>query len=125
LLGGLLPSAGCLITGARYLVRGPVRQRRVGWALLLASLLLPASCWVVPSLVFRLTHGTGPIGDLPYRTVREGMTPEQVIAILGPPHDRHSGDDGEHWYYSKDSFGIDWFKVEFDPQARVRTTWSN
>jgi hypothetical protein len=69
--------------------------------------------------------GNYPIGSFPKNKIKEGMTADEVVAILGVPHERYKQDDTENWYYRIDSFGIDWLAVQFSPDGRVVGTHPN
>jgi hypothetical protein len=111
--------------GALLLQRGSPRQKKCGVVLLLVSALLPLSCCLGPSQVTRLVYGNYPLGSYPDNEIREGMTGEEVVAVLGTPHERHEQDEGECWYYWIDSFGISWFAVRFGRDGRVVGTHGN
>lgn len=53
------------------------------------------------------------------------MSADEVVAVLGTPHERYKDEDGETWFYWIDSLGIDWFRVSFGQDGRVTETWSN
>jgi hypothetical protein len=116
-------SASCVITGTRCLFRDSQRRRGVGWGLLLAGLIMPASCCIAPSLLFRVIHGSAPIGGLPYQAlVREGMTTEEVTAALGAPHERFTEEGGAVWLYYTELLSGPYFLVRFGKDGRVRST---
>jgi outer membrane protein assembly factor BamE (lipoprotein component of BamABCDE complex) len=78
-----------------------------------------------PSQVVRAIYGNYPLGYHPGGKIKEGMSVDQVVAILGTPHERHTQGDEEHWYYYIDSFGMTLFGVDFDSQGRVVRTYSH
>jgi outer membrane protein assembly factor BamE (lipoprotein component of BamABCDE complex) len=75
--------------------------------------------------VFRLTHGSYPLGKFPGNKIEKGMTAGEVEAILGAPHNRRRQGEEERWYYWLDSFGTYWFAVCFGPDGRVVSTHGN
>jgi hypothetical protein len=111
--------------GMRRVNSDSSQKRRTGVILLLASCLLPVACCLGPPQVFRLNYGSYPLGSYPDGKIQKGMTAEEVIAVLGEPHDRFKGDDDERWYYWLDSFGMGWFGVHFGPDGRVQSTYGN
>lgn len=82
-------------------------------------------CCQGPPHLIRLFYGNSPIGSYPSNKIKEGMSAEEVVAILGTPHERHDSSEGESWYYWIDSFGITWFAVWFGPDGRVVGTRGN
>ena len=53
------------------------------------------------------------------------MSGEEVVAILGNPHERYLKNGGENWLYWIDSFGLGWFGVDFGPNGYVVRTYGN
>lgn len=94
-----------------------------GWLLVLVSCLLPIFCYVAPPHLFRLAYGSYPIGDRePFLCgqIRQGMSCDEVQAILGPPHHRWKYADGtETWNYLWEWYGAGFFDVKFGPDGRV------
>src|SRR5947207_2490898 len=103
-LAVLLAALVGAIRGVILIRRRPSPARRTGIILLLVSVAVPFSCCVGPSIVFRLNHGSYPLGGDPYTQVKEGMSADDVRAALGNPHNREEREDGEAWYYYQDSF---------------------
>jgi hypothetical protein len=99
--------------------------RKVGLLLVLVSVLVPFGCCFGPPHVVRIIYGNYPLKSYPNGKIKEGMTPDEVVAILGNPHERHKQSDGEHWYYWLDSFDISYFGVYFGPDGRVTGTHGN
>jgi hypothetical protein len=91
--------------------------------LALAALVLGG--WLVPSALFRLSYGHGPVGDAALRKVQAGMTADEVIAAVGPPHKKHREGERERWIYFKDSFRWGSAEVRFDAEGRVEGVWSD
>jgi len=89
----------------------------------LAALVLGA--FVVPPALFRLSYGRGPVDDAALRKVQAGMTADEVIAALGPPHKKHREGDRERWVYYKDSFTWGSAEVRFDAEGHVEGLWSD
>ena len=99
-------------------------RRLLLWAGAVAFLGPPLCCCVVPPVALRITHGNFPIRSSDMDKVREGMTADEVQAILGTPHERHPSGDGEAtWYYYCDSFGLAALGIGFGPDGRVKNTW--
>ena len=87
--------------------------------------LAPLSCCLGPSLLVRVCYGNFPIGAYPTGKVMKGMTADEVVAVLGTPHERSQREAGELWYYWIDAFSIQWFGVGFDRNGRVTSTFGN
>lgn len=83
----------------------------------LGAVLITAAIIAVTALAVAPT----PISPSDALRISEGMTEHEVRAILGDPHDFHSG----AWVYKSDQLGINGpFFVEFDEDGRVRhTSW--
>jgi hypothetical protein len=107
---------GGIILGARLLRRGSLK---LGWMLVLASCFLPVFCYVAPPHLFRLAYGSYPIQRYPKDRIDEGMSGDEVVVILGSPHERQSLNGMEKWYYRLDPFCINSFCVTFGPDGRV------
>src|SRR5262245_371828 len=93
-----------------------IGQRKLFVLMVLIALLFPVAAWqACRHLVFgSLTPITAEQGE----QLREGMTKEQVIALLGPPHEPTRPD---WWLYKCDfpSWTSDALKVGFDANGRV------
>jgi hypothetical protein len=112
--------------GVRLLKNQSLKVRRAGLLLVVASGLVPFLCCFGPPQVIRLVYGNYPIGSYPSNKINEGISEDEVLEILGRPHERiKRGDDGERWYYWIDSFGISWVCVRFGPEGRVTGTHGN
>jgi hypothetical protein len=120
----LLVSIG-IVKGIRLYNRGSPKVRKYALVLILVSGLVPLFCYLVPPHVVRLIYGNYPIGSYPNNKIKEAMSTDEVAVILGSPHKRFKEDDGEHWYYWIDSFGIRWFGVRFGPDGHVVGTHGN
>src|SRR5262249_55290485 len=97
--------------GIMLLKNNSTKSRVYGVLLILVSGIVPLSCCLGPPHVVRLCYGHYPLGSYPSDKVKEGMTTDEVLAALGPPHERDKNADGERWYYWIDSFGMYWFAV--------------
>ena len=111
-----------IILGARLLSRG---SAKLGWPLVLVSCILPIFCYVAPPYIVRLEYGNYPLGSYPDNKIEEGMSQNEVVAILGPPHERYTVSGEVRWLYYIDSFDIRWFGVAFGPDGRVEHTYGN
>jgi hypothetical protein len=111
--------------GAKLLGSGSRSVRRRGILLLLACLATPLLCFFGPREVVRLTHGNYPLGAFPNGKITKGMSREEVLEIVGTPHERENQADKETWYYWLDSFGISLFWVYFDADGRVTGAYGN
>lgn len=114
-----------IVRGIRLLGNESPKRRRNGFLLIVMSSLVPFLCCVGPSQVVRLVYGNYPLGSYPNNKIKQGMTRDEVEAVLGRPHEQFKQDDGESWYYWLDSFGIGYFGVRFDPDGRVAGTHGN
>ena len=73
--------------------------------------------------LFRLRHDTTPLGGYPSGVIREGMSADEVRALLGSPHEVHDHDPRRvSWLYYLDAIELDWFLVTFGPDGRVDHT---
>src|SRR5438105_2860475 len=97
------------IRGKRLFASGLPKDRKYGLLLILASAFTPLFCWLAPPHVVRMIYGNYPIGSYPSNKIKEGMSTDEVAALLGSPHERFQREDGENWYYWIDSFSIHWF----------------
>ena len=93
--------------------------------IILASILAPVFCCVGPPHLFRLAYGSYPIGSYPNGKIKEGMSPAEVEAILGKPHDCTKFGKEERWLYWIDPYGIRWFGVHFGADQHVASTYGN
>ena len=77
-----------------------------GGLLLLGSCLFPFFCYfATPRAEVRLENGTHPLGSYPNGKIQEGMSCDEVKAILGPPQQRDKYKDQETWIYLIDRYG--------------------
>jgi outer membrane protein assembly factor BamE (lipoprotein component of BamABCDE complex) len=77
-----------------------------------AATILLLVCCVTPPILTRLTYGRwGESGDI--SQVKPGMTPEEVIELLGPPHDRDRWDNCERWIYREGYLGLPTHGISF------------
>jgi SmpA / OmlA family len=111
--------------GAKLLKSESPKHKRYGLLVVLVSGLVPLCCLLLPPQVVRMAYGNYPLGSYPNGKIREGMTRDEVTAILGSPHEHYKRDDEESWYYWIDSFGIGYFGVRFGPKGRVIGTHGN
>ncbi len=128
LLAAWLLLAGVVVGAviAVQLLRRDSTGSKIGGALLLsACVLLPLTCCVGPPYFVRVVYGNYPLGQYPNGVVREGMTGDEVRALLGSPHERYVHDREETWFYWLDSFDIHWFGVFYGPDGRVKSTSGN
>lgn len=91
---------------------------------MLTTLLL-AAC-LIPPVMFRLTHGRGPLSWEEYRQAgnARGLTADQLRELLGEPHLRYDEADGEEsWYYWGDSYGFGYVGIRFGRDGQVIYTW--
>jgi hypothetical protein len=112
-----------IVRGVILLRRPPPRRRSSGILYIVAGVLLPVSCCGGPSVLFRLYHDTPPLGSYPNGVVREGMSSDEVRALLGNPHqvnDRYP--QQVTWLYWLDAIGLNWFTVIFGPDGKVAHT---
>jgi hypothetical protein len=121
----LLLVAWGVMLGIGLIHGGSPRARRLGVLLLLVSASVPLSCCLGLPLVVRLVYGNYPLGRYPNGKITEGMTADEVVAVLGMPHQRLQLDDAERWYYWIDSFGMSYFGVTIGPDGRVKDARGN
>jgi|SRR5579872_1358766 len=117
-----------IVRGARLLKTGVPQDRKRGILLILVCATLPAFCYFGPPYFDRVVYGNFPIGsyEIGKNKIKEGMSKEEVESLLGPPHERNDRSDGSaSWYYWIDSFGINWFGVQFGTDGRVTSTHGN
>lgn len=111
-----------VVCGSKIAAQG---RRAMGFVCVGISLVVPLMCCFGPPHAIRLMYGNYPLGRYPNGVISEGMTPDDVIARLGTPHERTQRNDRESWYYWLDSFGIGYFGVNFGPDGRVTGTHGN
>jgi hypothetical protein len=119
----ILASVGIAL-GLRLLGRGSAKSSWYGVLLVTVSTLIPLSCCIGPSQIFRMTNGSYPIGSYP-TNIQKGMSFDEVTAIIGPPHRRSKRGEEECWYYSIDALDIEWFGCDFGPDGLVVRTYGN
>ena len=97
--------------------------------LLTIAVLVLGLC-LIPRLVFRIKYDDPPLPVEKYlnshATVTDGMTMEDVRAVLGNPHEKtpnfmYEGD--EAWFYYTDSLGWNYLGIRFGPDKRVASQW--
>jgi outer membrane protein assembly factor BamE (lipoprotein component of BamABCDE complex) len=99
-------------------------MQRLAVGFLLACALCLLSCCQIPNVFCRIQHGNWLAGS-EIKKVKEGMTQEEVEALLGPPHNRHDEGGGhESWTYYTHPFGFFYDGIQFGPDGRVSGTWS-
>jgi hypothetical protein len=119
-LGVLAASVAGIAWGVVLLRRPPPARRWSGAVLIVSGLLLPVCCCSGPSVLFRLHHETPPLGRYPSGVVQEGMSPDEVRALLGTPHQVNDRDPQRvTWVYWLDAIELDWFMVIFGPDGKV------
>jgi hypothetical protein len=114
-----------ILVARKWLRLGTVRARRWAVALLLLSASLPLCCCLGPDHLVRIVYGNYPLGRYPNGVIEKGMTPDEVLSKLGPPHSRNRNGDGESWYYMLDAYDMFYFGVIFGPDGRVTGTHGN
>ena len=115
-----------IILGARLLRSTSPAGRRCGRGLLLlVACLLAICCYVARPQAVRLQNGTHPLGIYPSNKIQEGMSREDVEAILGPPYQRDEYNDRETWSYLVDPHGERFFFVDFGPDGRATSTYGD
>ena len=114
-----------LSCGAGLVGKGSAKARKWGIILMGVSGLVPLACWLGPSQAVRISYGNYPIANSYKGKIHKGMTAEEVVKILGTPHEKYPRDRGESWYYYLDSFGIGWFCVQVGPDGKVSWTHEN
>ncbi len=101
-------------------------RRFAGGLLLLGGCLFPFFCYfAAPHAEVRLENGTHPLGSYPNGKIQEGMSRDDVKAILGPPQQRGKYKDRETWMYLIDPYGEHWFDVDFGPDGHVTNTYGD
>ena len=87
------------------------------------------SCCVLPDLVFRWEYGRPPLAkekfDTSLKTVKPGMTFDQVRAALGEPHEKYQdpGDGGEVWVYRTEPLRLGGLYIQFSKDGLVLRKW--
>ena len=107
--------------GIDWYLEEPPTRRRLGVFSIVAGVLLLPCLFCGPSVLFRLQHATPPIANVPAGLIREGMSREEVEAILGPPHliESYRPPDVK-WTYWHDAIRLNCFSVMFGEDGRVR-----
>lgn len=86
--------------------------------------LIGALCLVLSTSAFSCRHkqggpATGPVG---WNAMKEGMTEDQVRAVLGEPRSKRTNPmEGTFWEYAE---GTRAGMVRFDPRSRRVTHWN-
>jgi SmpA / OmlA family len=113
------------VKGVRLLKTDARCKRLLGILVILASAATPLLCCFGPREVVRINYGNYPLGAYPNGKIKKGMSQEDVIEVLGTPHERINKADGETWCYWLDSFGMGLFWVYFDANGRVIGAYGN
>jgi hypothetical protein len=92
--------------------------RRTAIAILLVSVSLPCCCCFGPDQITRVTTGRYPLSG-PHDPIKIGMTRDEVLSNLGPPHFRNRRNGLEEWRYIADPFGVNFLDIEFDADGRI------
>jgi hypothetical protein len=107
--------------GIDWCLEKPPIRRRLGVISTITGVLLLPCLFCGPRVLFRLQHATPPIADGPPGLIREGMSREEVEAILGPPHRIESDRPPDvKWTYWRDAIRLNCFSVMFGEDGRVR-----
>jgi SmpA / OmlA family len=115
-----------LVWGWKLCLSDKPRAKRCGVVVLLFSGMVPLSCCLLPSQLFRMSYGSYPLRDSPYSKVYEGMTRDEVVSVLGDPHNRRDDEDGGgRWVYYRDAYELNYFTVYFGPDGRVKNSGGN
>lgn len=97
------------------------------WPIALIALLVisPFSCWlcVLSGIPVWVSSGRFPISHKERDKIRHGMTPDEVRAELGKPHEMSRNQNGESWYYYCDPVGGTILSVQFDRDGKVTGTY--
>jgi hypothetical protein len=106
---------------------GPRGWEPPGLLGILLLVTLPLWCCGVASLLacsyFYIQYGRGPGSDR-LTEVQPGMTPDEVVSILGHPHKRSTEPDGTGiWIYHDDCLCYGYSGVRFDAAGRVTNAW--
>jgi hypothetical protein len=113
----------CVVRGIVLLRRAAPGSKWSGLGLVAVGVLLPVCCCSGPSVLFRVHHDTPPLTGYPSGVVQEGMSAEEVRALLGNPHqfnDRNP--ERVTWLYYLDAIELNWFMVVFGPDGKVSHT---
>ena len=114
--------AVAVILGVLLLRRG---STKLGRLLVLVGCLLPLCCYLARPNAVPSENGSHPIEIDRRNKVREGMSGDEVRAILGPPHQRKRSNDRETWIYWIDTYGGSWVGVDFGADGRVTKMYGN
>jgi hypothetical protein len=109
-----------LFKGIDICHEGPRARRRLGVASICLGVALPLFTICGPSVLFRLQHATPPIADDQIGLVQDGMSPEDVQALIGPPHSVESFNSSyATWVYWRDAIFLETYSVVFDNLSGV------
>jgi hypothetical protein len=114
-----------VITGYRLLQRKSTRARSWAVVLLLLSASLPCCCCFGPDQIVRWKTGRYPLTGYPNGAIEKGMTQDEVLSKIGPPHTRQRVGDHESWYYMLDPYDMYYFGVIFSADGKVTGTHGN
>lgn len=85
----------------------------------IVSMALVLSCCLIPPIVNRLLYGRwGTSRDFSH--VKPGMTPEQMIDLVGPPHERIDRSDYKSWTYREGFLGLPTYGITFTEDGVVK-----
>jgi len=120
-LATLVLSLLAFFRGIDWCREKPPNRRWLGVLSISVGILLPICTCCGPSILFRLQHDTPPIADVPIGLIREGMSPGEVRAILGPPHliETYHPPDVK-WTYWRDAIRLGWYVVFFGEDGTVK-----
>ncbi len=109
---------------AAFLLRKPsITDRRKGirtyYACALLTILLPFTCCSGPGFLFRVYHDKPPLGYRPSVFEIRGWSSEQVLAVLGAPHEVRQQNGQVYWVYWQDSIELNSLLVEFGKDGKV------
>jgi len=97
-------------------------SRILFWLWLLTVLAI--SCCILPQIVFRVAVGSYPVGDPNRYRLTEGMTKDEVQAVMGrAPHERRKKGAKEIWTYYCDALSIGIWQMEFDEDGLLESDW--
>ena len=88
---------------------------------LVLTVLLLCMC-LLPQGVFLASYGRLPL-YVSTSFLNEGMTKEEVLERLGPPHSKHDSPNGETWYYWNDCLTVTGTGIKFTPEGKISFTW--
>ncbi len=104
-----------LFKGIDLCREGPLFRRRLGIVSICAGVALPLFTLCGPSVLFRLQHTTPPITDDRIGLVQVGMSPDEVQALIGPPHGIECYNSSfVKWVYWRDAIHGETYSVVFD-----------